>query len=242
MQAQMAGIASPCMAATSPLRCVVRWYWGCDASHPITPLLPFSMQRFLGAVTYGATGTEYTALNCSVVQDHVAIRCVTGPGTGRFLRWTVTVGGQTSAASANVTSYAAPRITSLVPSSLATPGGVAAVLTGFDFASRYSAAKVQVFVNNFNLAPPSQAEMDSFAAQMLVGPNADIASLVEPAVALFTVQSWIASLTEITSLAKVALPAKSAGSLSFTLPSGFGPSLAALVLVDGVPSNVVNFS
>lgn len=199
----------------------------------------FSTQRFLGAVTYGATGTEYVAQNCSVTQDHVAITCITTRGTGRFLRWSVTVGGQTSSASVNFTSYAAPRIISLAPNSLLTNGDVAAVITGTNFAARWGAAVVRVYLDNFNSEMPSQAFIDSYSAQVTLG--YDPHGLVNAAEALSTVQSWVASLTSIVPLVQP-LPAKSAGTLSFTLPAGFGPSQSALVLVDGVPSNIVNFS
>ena len=52
------------------------------------------------------------------------------------------------------------------------------------------------------------------------------------------------SLVTIAALIAFAVPlaAKSAGNLSFTIPAGFGPAQGALVLVDGIPSNIVNFS
>jgi hypothetical protein len=206
-------------------------------------LLPSShsnlLQRFLGAVTYGATGTEYAAQNCSVTRDHFAITCYTTRGTGRFLRWSVTVGGQTSAASVNYTSYAAPFISSMSPANFPTDGGVATVLTGTDFASLYGSASVRVYLNNFNVATPTQAEQDSFVSQQLYGQ--DPLGLVDSAAAFARVQSWIFTLTEIVPLV-LPLPAKSAGTLSFTIPPGFGRTLSAIVLVDGVPSNQVNFS
>lgn len=190
-------------------------------------------------MTYGATGTEYTAQNCSIALDHFAITCYTVRGTGRFLRWIVSVGGQRSAASANYTSYSAPRITSLVPNAILTNGGVAVVLTGYDFASRYGAAVVRVYLNNFDVASPSQTNIDSYIAQLTLG--ADSLGAVVPATALTTVQAWIAVLTEIVPFT-LPLPEKSTGTLSFTLPSGFGPSQEVLVLVDGVPSNVIRYS
>lgn len=199
----------------------------------------FSTQQFLGAVTYGATGTEYVAQNCSVAQNHVAITCFTTRGTGRFLRWSVTVGGQTSAASVNFTSYAAPRITSLIPNKLLTNGDVAAVITGTDFAARWGAASVRIYLNNFNSAMPSQAFIDSYTAQAMLG--YDPRGVVNAALAQSSVQSWLASLTAIVPLVQP-LPATSAGTLSFLLPGGFGPSQSAIVVVDGVPSNIVNFS
>ena len=238
------GSVSPTTSYGAP---VISWFSGpgaVDASTDGGDLVTlygrfFSTQRFLGAVTYGATGTEYKAQNCAVTQDHVAITCVTVGGTGRFLRWSVTVGGQTSAASVNVTSYAAPRITALSPNTLLTNGDVAAVITGTNFAARWGAASVRVYLNNFNIGMPSQALIDSYTAQLVLG--YDPRGIVNAASAFSTVQSWIASLTTIVPLVQP-LPATSAGTLSFTLPSGFGPAQSALVLVDGVPSNIVNFS
>ena len=74
------------------------------------------LQPFLGAVTYGPSGVEFTATGCFVSSDHVAITCVTVPGTGRKLKWAVNVGGQLSTLSTATSSYASPNITSVAPS------------------------------------------------------------------------------------------------------------------------------
>ena len=113
------------------------------------------------------------------------------------------------------------------------------MLTGTNFASRFGTAVVRVYLNNFDIKGPSMADIDSYTAQLLFG--SDSLGLVEADSAIASVESWIASLTEITPFG-LPLPAKSAGTLSFTLPAGFGPSQSAIVLVDGIPSNVVNFS
>ena len=65
---------------------------------------------YLQDVTYGPSGTEYTAQNCSVVVDHTHISCVTVPGVGANLRWVVTIAGQPSEPSAATTSYQRPSI------------------------------------------------------------------------------------------------------------------------------------
>lgn len=198
------------------------------------------MQAFLGAVTYGATGTEYTAINCTVVQNHTAIQCTTAPGTGRFLRWCVTVGGQTSAASANYTSYAAPFIASITPVALPTNGGVAAVLTGTNFATKFTAAKVIVYVNNFNALPPPAAEIASYTSQLVTG--SDPVSAVNPVTAFADTAAWLALTTPFVPLV-TSQAAKSWGTLSgFAIPAGFGASQSVLVTVSGVPSNIITYS
>ena len=108
-----------------------------------------------------------------------------------------------------------------------------------NFASRYGGAVVRVYLNNFGIESPSRAIIDSYNAQLTMG--TDSRAEVNPSAALTSVQAWIASLTEIVPLA-LPLPVKSSGTLSFTLPHGFGPSLQVLVVVDGVPSNIINYS
>ena len=98
---------------------------------------------------------------------------------------------------------------------------------------------MRVYLNNLNLPPPPPPAFASYAAQLILG--TDPLRVVDPVAAFASVQSWVASLTELLPFA-VPLAAKSAGNLSFTIPAGFGPSQGALVLVDGIPSNIVNFS
>ncbi|KAA0152665.1 hypothetical protein FNF28_07019 [Cafeteria roenbergensis] len=95
----------------------------------------------LGAVRYG----PFTPA-CDVEVPHVLLRCVSVPGVGSGLSWTVTVAGQTSresAASGLVSSYEAPVITTMRPQSLTaqqaasgghdTRGGVRMALEGVGF-------------------------------------------------------------------------------------------------------------
>lgn len=70
----------------------------------------FSTQKWLEAVTYGITGTEFAAAGCTVTIAHSQITCTTVPGTGRALKWFVTVRGQTSAPGPSLTSYAPPNV------------------------------------------------------------------------------------------------------------------------------------
>lgn len=69
-------------------------------------------------VTYGPLGEQgrrYTARNCSVdvAAPHVAVVCTTISGVGANHVWRVTVGGQESAPSQDVTSYVAPTVVSV---------------------------------------------------------------------------------------------------------------------------------
>ena len=61
-------------------------------------------------VVYGSgTGTLYAA-SCTVLKPHVALACLTAPGTGKSHKWTVRIGEQNSEASAALTNYAAPAL------------------------------------------------------------------------------------------------------------------------------------
>ena len=59
-------------------------------------------------VTYGVTGKEYAASNCSVVKPHTEIHCVTTAGVGGNLRWIVNVANLSS--ETPTTSYGIPEI------------------------------------------------------------------------------------------------------------------------------------
>jgi hypothetical protein len=67
----------------------------------------------LGLVTYSPVGLplQFGAQQCRVTVDHVEIQCVTGPGVGARLLWTVTVDGLGSTYPR--TSYQGPVISSL---------------------------------------------------------------------------------------------------------------------------------
>ena len=60
-------------------------------------------------VTYGPTGTEYSAASCLVTADNIQVTCRTAPGVGQFLQWRIQIGNQWSPLAGN-TSYAPPVI------------------------------------------------------------------------------------------------------------------------------------
>jgi len=80
--------------------------------------------------------TEFTAVNCSVIQSHIRMRCFTGVGAGGALSWKVTVDGQLSRA--QLSDYGAPTVTSItlggLPAlSLRDDGGETVIVTGTNF-------------------------------------------------------------------------------------------------------------
>lgn len=73
-------------------------------------------ESLVDQVTYGVyvgvvpRDSLFMATNCSVVEDHVRIRCLTAPGVGSDLQWIVTISGQASPLSTVRTSYGVPAI------------------------------------------------------------------------------------------------------------------------------------
>ena len=47
-------------------------------------------------VTYGPTGTEFVATDCTTAEKHTQLSCVTAPGTGAGHKWQVTIASQAS--------------------------------------------------------------------------------------------------------------------------------------------------
>jgi hypothetical protein len=88
--------------------------------------------------------TLHTAA-CSVVgAGHTTVRCISPPGVGTGYAWSLSVAGQTSAPSAQTTSYGPPSVTELTvagtgiaggdePGSVPTAGGATVTLTGMNF-------------------------------------------------------------------------------------------------------------
>ena len=94
---------------------------GAGETRVCAPLF-LSPQAYLGAVSYGPSGIERKATGCVVSTPHTAITCTMAEGTGRVLKWMVTVGGQTSLLSKAASSYAAPTIWAASPSHCPTQG------------------------------------------------------------------------------------------------------------------------
>lgn len=85
-------------------------------------------------VTYGPTGTEYTAQGCVMAgtgQDlNTVLECTTVPGAGANQRWRLVI-GQWSYMSTVTTSYAAPAITQVLNADdMATEGGETVTIVG----------------------------------------------------------------------------------------------------------------
>eukprot|EP01042_Synura_sphagnicola_P003170 gene3170-3910_t len=84
---------------------------------------PSRSSVFVNSVTYGPTGTEYRAVNCSVVSSS-RISCRSGAGVGASLYWKVSIDGQSSALSLQAIGYEIPSIFSIAPATLSTEGGL----------------------------------------------------------------------------------------------------------------------
>jgi hypothetical protein len=93
-------------------------------------------------VTYGVNGTDLEAADCFISVDHEEVTCLTVPGAGSDLKWTLVVDGLVSAAP--TTAYGVPRITGVSgpgASSASTYGGEAVVVSGANFGPPEDQAK-----------------------------------------------------------------------------------------------------
>ena len=95
-------------------------------------------------VTYGPTGTEYTATNCTLDADsNQAVACDTVAGVGAAHLWTVTIDGAAASSGALRTSYELPTIATVASAQpLATAGGTPVTVTGTNFGAVGSGATV----------------------------------------------------------------------------------------------------
>jgi hypothetical protein len=196
----------------------------------------FSIEEFLGTVSFGRTGSEYPSIVCNVSVDHLELTCVLPPGVGRANRWYVSVGNQISALSNVSTSYAPPIIASASRLNSTTDAKlgivpVTIIIDGTDFAVRVPSAVLHVRINNLNLDRPAQDLIDEHWADMLAGRSG------VPEVA-----TWISSLTYLyTTTLTSPLLSKSQHRVSVDIPAGFGPSAELFVMAGGVPSNVLTY-
>lgn len=193
-----------------------------------------SVNRHLGEVTYGPTGSEFEAVDCQVVEDHSAIDCMTVPGTGRVLRWLVTVGDQQSQLSSDFTSYAPPRILTVEPNAGPTSGAlpesgspVMVRVTGSDFGLAYPLSRLSIRMNAVGRESPSPAAIATYMDAIYRGLSSEIA---DPAV-----HSWLHSL-ETPRVEATGVTPSGDHFVDFLLPEGFGVDRELFVEVDGIPS------
>lgn len=110
-------------------------------------------------------GPVLSASNCQVSESReyfpmVLITCVTVAGTGDYLRWTATIGGQVGPASNSSTQYAPPTILQIAPSLVSTTGGEVVKLTGMNMG--LPGAVVSATYNNGSLGfEPTSCEVIS---------------------------------------------------------------------------------
>jgi VCBS repeat-containing protein len=190
----------------------------------------FATDEFLESVTYGPGGTEYDATGCAVTANHTQITCRTVPGTGRKLRWTVTVRGQTSSPSSQTTSYAAPTIVAIAPATGKTDGGITVALQGSNFGLAAPASRFDIRVNALGSPMPASADVAAYWASVRAGD-----------VGLPSVAAWIAGLVRPYETSR-SIMSRGNHTVEFTLPEGFGVGREVFLVVDGVPSNVVTFA
>ena len=103
---------------------------------------PSDNTNLLNSVTYRPSGYGYTA-SCIVVTLR-QIRCLTVAEFGSDLKWTVTVGGQSSDVSTSVTNYATVSVFAIIPVGVLSDGGTFITITGPHFA--LSASDITAFV------------------------------------------------------------------------------------------------
>jgi len=186
------------------------------------------VQPFLGAVTYGPSGTEFRANGCNITVPHSQIACFTAPGTGRVLRWLVIVGSQISELSTATTSYAAPTITSISPRNGPTVGDSLVTITGYNFGLAWDRSKAIISVNNAMLTRPSL--WNAWVGSKLAGsasPSSDV-------------DDWVSNIPSF-----VPLSSQRQGiieRLTFRIPPGYGANAEIFISVDGIPSQNASFT
>ncbi|KAH8073986.1 calcium ion binding protein [Aureococcus anophagefferens] len=96
-------------------------------------------------VSYGPSGAEYAARNCTLLGDG-ALECLTSPGIGEELSFTVVVADQASEPG-GVLSYAAPEIFAIAPAAAETAGGALLVVNGTNLGLDYYMSYLEVLVD-----------------------------------------------------------------------------------------------
>ncbi|GMH66617.1 hypothetical protein TL16_g04474 [Triparma laevis f. inornata] len=100
-------------------------------------------QDKLEYITYGPSGTEYSASGCTLT-SHTEIQCKTSEGIGKDLRWLVAVDSQVSQLSDATTNYAAPEIISIDEHTGETKGMSSHQIIGKNLASAVSGTYVEL--------------------------------------------------------------------------------------------------
>ena len=119
-----------------------------------------SGSHFIDAVSYGPSGTGYTAKNCVVVST-TKIKCSTVAGIGENLLWQVSIYGQVSARADDVTfSYMVPLITALSPKNGGTIGGNKLLISGSNFNTFDKFGKAYIRWGSSRTAPLLLASVD----------------------------------------------------------------------------------
>jgi len=197
----------------------------------------FSTQKWLDSVTYGRSGTEFIAANCTLTVNHAEIKCKTVPGTGRKLQWFVTVRGQTSAPVSIFTSYAAPSVTSATPLNGPTSGGYQVTLSGTNFGTL---AKMQILFEAITpqvsaVSRPTDDQITAYLALLSSGSQIFSIASADP------VAVWFNTLSKPQAILPV-FSGNSQASVKFIVPAGFGTSRLFVLMVDGVATSTLTFN
>jgi hypothetical protein len=115
-------------------------------------------KSYIDSVSYGPTGREYTATDCTTVESSVKIICKTVPGSGSGHKVVVKIAKQISAESAPLITYAVPLIISSEPKNGTTAGGYEMVVKGRYFSISGKSSSVQILLDGKALAAVSSRD------------------------------------------------------------------------------------
>lgn len=95
---------------------------------------------------------------------------------------------------------------------------------------RYTAAQLQVLINNNGIASPPQDDLDAHWAAVRAG-----------GAGLISVSTWMSQLTALYPTTAQVL-GRSNHRIGVKLPEGWGRNREVIVMVGGVPSNITRFT
>eukprot|EP01029_Cantina_marsupialis_P023388 TRINITY_DN5821_c0_g1_i7.p1 TRINITY_DN5821_c0_g1~~TRINITY_DN5821_c0_g1_i7.p1 ORF type:complete len:1339 (-),score=489.15 TRINITY_DN5821_c0_g1_i7:101-3892(-) len=97
--------------------------------------------RFLKSVTFGDSGTGFTATDCEVIVAHSQVQCTTVPGYGNELEMVINVADQFSPLTFEFGGYAKPEITDVQDNIVSTAGQKSVKILGNNFSLKSLVAR-----------------------------------------------------------------------------------------------------
>jgi len=205
-----------------------------------------SHQNYLDFVTYGPSGVEYTARKCTITTLHTVIKCTIAPGTGRRLRWIVSIRGQLSKPSAQTTSYASPTFLMMSVTKGGTSGTNDVALVGYNLLGSGS-SNILIAFNPYGLSGDNAVinsnEWNSWYNKTESG---DPTSIPWPA----NIGKWFTYAT-LLPIKGTAISTDASSSLNPTthlqsiivdIPPGCGANRELFIIVDNIPSKPLVFT